>query len=172
MAIRITEYSYTTTTNAEFFELTNTGTTPIDLTGWSFDDNSRTTGTFSLSALGRIEAGESVIVTETTEAAFRANWNIPATVKVLGGSNQGLGRNDEINIYDATGTLVDRLTYNDEAIIGSPRTQNASGWTEVANLGTNDATKWKLSVVGDAQGSVAATSGDLDVMVRRQLPQR
>ena len=71
MTIRITEYSYTTTNNAEFFELTNTGTTPIDLTGWSFDDNTRTTGSFSLTALGILNAGASAIVTETAEATFR-----------------------------------------------------------------------------------------------------
>ncbi|WP_373544700.1 SdiA-regulated domain-containing protein [Chamaesiphon sp.] len=159
MAIRITEYSYTAA-NGEFFELTNTGTTPIDLTGWSFDDNTRTAGSFSLTGLGILNAGVSAIVAEAAEATFRTAWNIP-TVKVLGGSNQPLGRADEINIYDPSGALVDRLTYNDETIAGSPRTQNVSAWTEVANLGTNDTTKWKLSVVGDIQGSVTATGGDV-----------
>lgn len=171
MTIRITEYSYAAA-NGEFFELTNTGTTPIDLTGWSFDDNTRTAGSFSLTGLGILNAGVSTIVAEAAEATFRTAWNIP-TVKVLGGSNQPLGRADEINIYDPSGALVDRLTYNDETIAGSPRTQNVSAWTEVANLGTNDTTKWKLSVVGDIQGSVTATGGDIgnpDVMLRRQLP--
>ncbi|WP_310483721.1 SdiA-regulated domain-containing protein [Chamaesiphon sp. VAR_48_metabat_403] len=160
MTIRITEYSYTAA-NGEFFELTNTGTTPIDLTGWSFDDNTRTTGSFSLTGLGILNAGASAIVTETAEATFRTAWNIPAMVKVLGGSTQGLGRADEINIYDAGGVQIDRLTYNDETIAGSPRTQNVSAWTEPANLGTNDTTKWKLSVVGDPQGSVTAAGGDI-----------
>jgi len=161
MTIRITEYSYTAI-NGEFFELTNTGTTPIDPTGWSFDDNTRTTGSFSLTGLGVLTAGESAIVTETANVdTFRTAWNIPSTVKLLGGSSQGLGRSDEINIYDGGGVLVDRLTYNDETIAGSVRTQNVSAWTEIANLGTNDATKWKLSVGGDTQASVTATGGDV-----------
>jgi uncharacterized protein YjiK len=161
MAIAITEYSYTSA-NGEFFELTNTGTTAVDLTGWSFDDNTRTIGSFSLSTLGIVKAGESVIITETVDVnAFRAAWGIPATVKILSGSNQGLGRADEINIYDGGGVLIDRLTYNDEAIAGSVRTQNVSASTDLANLGKNDATKWKLAVVGDAQGSVLATGGDI-----------
>jgi uncharacterized repeat protein (TIGR01451 family) len=161
MTIAITEYSYTAA-NTEFFELTNTGSTPIDLTGWSFDDNTRTSGSFSLSALGVVNAGESVIVTEAADVnVFRTAWNIPTTVKIIGGSNQGLGRADEINIYDNNGLLVDRLTYDDQTIAGSVRTQNVSAWTGSANLGKNDAAKWQLSVVGDAQSSVRSAGNDI-----------
>jgi uncharacterized protein YjiK/aryl carrier-like protein len=165
MAIQITEYSYSSG-NGEFVEFTNTGTTAVDMTGYSFDDNSRISGSFSLSGFGTVKPGESVIITETVDvAAFRTAWGLPATVKVLGGSNvakvvggsdQTLQRADEINLYDASNVLVDRLTYDDATITGSPRTQNVSAYTDPANLGKNDASKWKLSTVGDIQGGKAA----------------
>jgi uncharacterized protein YjiK len=161
MAIQITEYSYSSA-NGEFVEFTNTGTTAVDMTGWSFDDNTPSAVPFSLSAFGVVKAGESVIVTETAEATFRTAWGIPATVKVIGGSTEGLGRADEINLYDNNKVLVDKLTYDDATIAGSVRTQNVSAWTDSANLGKNDAAKWKLSAVGDTQGSkTSVTGGDI-----------
>jgi len=159
--IQITEYMYQGA-NGEFVELTNVGTQPIDLTGWSFDDNSRTSGSFSLSAFGVVNPGESVIVTETVAAVFRTAWNLPATVKIIGGLNQNLGRNDEINIYDNTGALVDRLTYDDQTYSGTVRTQNKSAWTPSTNLDPFTInTSWVLSAVGDAQNSYTSTGGDI-----------
>ena len=38
-------------TAGEFIELMNIGNTPIDMTGWSFDDSSRTAGSFSIGPL-------------------------------------------------------------------------------------------------------------------------
>jgi uncharacterized protein YjiK/Ca2+-binding RTX toxin-like protein len=170
MAIQITEYSYSAV-NGEFVEFTNTGTTAVDMTGYSFDDNTRLAGSFSLSAFGTVNAGESVIITETVDVnAFRTAWGLASNVKVIGGSNlvqatgdgQALQRPDEINLYDNRGALVDRLTYDDATIAGSPRTQNISAYTDPANLGKNDTTKWKLSAVGDIQGSkTSATGGDI-----------
>ncbi|AFY32951.1 ExeM/NucH family extracellular endonuclease [Calothrix sp. PCC 7507] len=163
--IQITEYMYNPTTAAvsgEFVEFTNLGTSAVDFTGWSFDDNSRTPGSFSLSAFGIVQPGESVILTESDATAFRTAWNLPSTVKVIGGLNQNLGRADEINLYDASNNLVDRLTYDDQTFAGTIRTQGASGWTEIANL--NDTTidaDWKLSVVNDAQNSQTSTGGDI-----------
>lgn len=160
--IRITEYMYDSTSNGEFVELTNLGGTAVDMTGWGFDDSSQTpSSAFDLSAFGSVAPGESVIITDQAEATFRAAWGLGASVKILGGSGgvAGLGRSDEINIYDASDTLVDRLTYNDAGIPGSIRTQNRSGWPCAAGIGANDILKWFLSSVGDQQGSVAATTG-------------
>jgi len=110
--IRITELEYN---GSEFVELTNVGSAAQDFTGWSFDDDSRTTGTVSLSAFGSVAAGESVIIAESTDAAFRTEWGLAPTVKVIGSNAANLGRADEANIFDGTGTLVDRVTYNDQA---------------------------------------------------------
>ncbi len=125
--IRITEWEYN---GSEFVELTNVGTESHDLTGWSFSDSARTPGNVSLSGFGTVAAGESVILSEATAAAFRTEWSLPTTVKVVGGNTQNLGRSDEINIYDATSSLVDRLTYNDQGTgdVKGPRTDTASAW--------------------------------------------
>lgn len=164
--IRITEYMYSSNNAGamgpgEFVELTNVGSTAVNLTGWSFDDNSRAPGSFPLSSFGIVQPRESVIITDATAAEFRAFWSLPNSVKVLGGNNQNLARNDEINIYNGS-TLVDRLTYGDEThILGSIRTQFRSGWTTLENLGMNSIVDWVLSSVGDAQNSNTASTGDI-----------
>lgn len=166
--IRITEWEYNGTgssTAGEFFELMNIGNAPIDMTGWSYDDSSRTPGSFALSAFGVVQPKEIVILAEATEADFRTKWNLlPASTKVIGANTQNLGRADEINIYDSGNNLVDRLTYDDQTPVGMPsiRTNGISGNPiTLAALGANDKFQWKLSVVGDSYGSYMSTEGNL-----------
>ncbi len=158
--VKITEVEYN---GSEFVELTNVGTAAQDFTGWSFDDDSRTAGTVSLSGFGTVAAGESVILAESTADAFRAEWGIKSSVKVIGSNAANLGRADEVNIYDGTNTLVDRVTYNDQASVGDPargpRTDTASAWVSEANLGTNTFSTWTKSTVADAEGSWASVGG-------------
>jgi len=162
----LTEYMYDGNPG-EFIEFTNLSGEPIDMTGWMVDDSNLGTGPngpFHVSAFGIVQSGESVIVTEANADAFRAAWGLPSTVKVIGdlgkGNGNGLGRNDEINIYDANGGLVDRLTYGDQDFPGSIRTQNQSGWVLESAIGANDAYGWVLSLVGDAQASWSSTGND------------
>lgn len=159
--VRVTEWMYSGA-GGEFIEFTNLGTAAIDLSGWSYDDDSRTVGVFDLSAFGVLAAGESVIITEDSEADFRADWGLTASVKVLGGYTNNLGRNDEINLFDATGALADRLAYGDQNIPGSPRTQGRSGRPgSLAALGANTAGQWVLSSANDVEGSFASLKGDI-----------
>lgn len=163
--VRITEWMYSGT-SGEFLEFTNISSSPIDMTGWSFDDDHAVPGAFSLGGFGVLNPGESGVVTEATEAAFRAAWSLQPSVKIIGGlgavgvGGNNLSRNDEINLYDATGVLVDRLTFGDQAIPGSVRTQNASGQAELNDIGQNDVSAWVLSVVGDSFGSFASGAGE------------
>lgn len=157
----ITEWMYAGT-GAEFVEFTNTGAAPIDMTGWSYDDDSRIPGEFDLSGFGVVQPGESVIITETDSASFRTNWSLPGGVKILGPYTNDLGRNDEINLFDTNGVLVDRLTYGDQNLLGSIRTQYRSGNpATVASLGANDVYQWVLSAVGDAYGSWESSQNDV-----------
>jgi MYXO-CTERM domain-containing protein len=158
--IVITEWMYSGS-NEEFVELTNVGDAAIDLTGWSYDDNSQSPGEYLLSGAGVVNPGQSIIFTENTVSAFRAAWGLSDDVVILGEVTNNLGRNDEINIYDNNGVLVDRLTYGDEDFPGSIRTQNVSGWTTFANLGANNVGAWGFSSEGDLQGSYLSTGGDL-----------
>lgn len=149
-----------TSNGGEFIEFTNVGDAAINLSGWSFDDNSRAPGSVSLSAFGSVAVGQSVILSESAAALFRTAWGLASTVSVIGGNTNNLGRADEINVYDGSGTLIDRLTY-DDATIGGPRTQNVSGNILIANLGGNLANLALASFIGDVFGS--ATSTDVPV---------
>jgi len=161
--MRITEYMYTGI-DGEFVEFTNVSDSPVDMTGWSFSDERRIVNDFDLSAFGLVQPGESVILTESPAEAFRTAWGLSPTTAIIGelgvdtGSN--IGRSDEINLYNNTGTLVDRLTYSDEDFPGTPRTSLISAWVTSGGLGLNDPNQWALSVLGDDQSSWSSASGD------------
>lgn len=164
--MRITEWMYAGT-NGEFIEFTNVSGAPIDMTGWSMDDSNAVPGAFSLSAFGVVQPGESVLVTDSTEALFRSAWSLPAARKIIGSlgavgvGGNNLGRNDEIHLYNASGGLVDRLQYGDQTYAGSIRTQNISGQAPCHALAANDVYSWRLSGLGDAFGSLASAGNDL-----------
>jgi predicted extracellular nuclease len=162
--IRISEWMYAGT-SGEFIEVTNMSSAPIDMTGWSIDDNNSQPGAFDLSAFGTLQPGESAIVTEAVANTFRAAWSLGAGAKLIGElgvvSGNNLGRNDQINLYNAAGNLEDQLFYGDQTYEGSIRTQNASGQAPCPAIGQNDVASWLLSTVGDAFGSFTATSGDI-----------
>ncbi len=82
-------------------------------------------------------------------------------MKILGGYTNNLGRNDEINLYDAFGNLVDRLTFGDQTFQGSIRTLNKSGNIPFAKLGQNDVYGAVLSALNDGYGSFASSGGDI-----------
>ncbi|HEY5756070.1 MAG TPA: lamin tail domain-containing protein [Steroidobacter sp.] len=153
--VYITEWMYNGNgETGEYIEFTNLGNTAVDFSGWSFDDDSNNPGVVSLSAFGLVNPGESVILTEASAADFRSVWNLSSNVGVIGDNTTNLGRADQINIYNAAGQLVDRLTYGDSTIPGSIRAQNISGNPlSLDVLGTNNALGWIFASVGDVYGS-------------------
>ncbi len=166
--VKITEWMYNpVASSGEFIEITNLGTAPVSLAGWSFDDDSRLPATVPLDSLGTLAPGQSAIITESPDATFRTQWGLASDVKILAGNVTNLGRADEINIFsgpDAVANLVDRLTYSDQGTgtVKGPRTQGVAGIPiTAAALGANDASQWQLATVGDAEGSAASTVGDL-----------
>ncbi len=158
--IRITEYSTggQIVGKGEFVEFTNMGNSAIDMTGWSFDDSSATAGLFSLSGFGVVAAHESVVMTEVTVADFRTTWGLAASVKIVGGCNQNLSSTnaDGMNIYNASNTLVETLSY---AANTHPTTTSRNG--PLAQLGLNNDPAWVYSTVGDSYGSWTSTAGDI-----------
>lgn len=163
--MRITEWMYSGV-NGEFIEFTNVDDAPVDMTGWSFDDAAAIAGTFDLSAFGVVQPGESVILTDADATAFRTAWNLPASVKIIGSlgavgvGGNNLARNDEINLFNASDVLVDRLSYGDQTFIGTIRTQNASGQACRENIGQDDVTGWVRAAAGDAFGSFLSVGND------------
>jgi Lamin Tail Domain len=103
---------------ADWFEVTNTGSAAIDLTGWKMDDNSHSiANAIPLNGITSIGPGEAVIFIETADlptaaAAFRNLWfgaNAPRTPQIgsYSGSGVGLSSNgDEVTLFDGSGNLV------------------------------------------------------------------
>lgn len=163
----ITEWMYQggSPTGGEYIELTNVGHQPMDLAGWSFDDSARQPGAFDLSDFGVVQPGESVIISEDPAEDFRAAWGLDPQVRIIGRlgvkSGNNLGRNDEINLYNAQGKLIDRLTYGDQSYPGTPRTRWVSGNPQVSGaLGANDVFQWVAAAEGDFQQSWLNAFGD------------
>jgi hypothetical protein len=158
--IRITEFMYKGEGSpGEFVEFTNLGPTAVNMTGWSEDDSTRTPNKsgHSLSAFGLVQSGQSVIFTEADPTAFRAAWNLSSSVEVIGPySNDNLGNGDEINLYDAQGNLVDRLTYGSN--LRSDGVSAVPG--SAAVVGQNDISGWVLSQDG-VDGAYRALGGDV-----------
>lgn len=75
-------------------------------------------------------------------------------MKVVGNNAANLGRADEINLFDANGTLVDRLTCGDQSFAGTVRAHNRSGTPlSLADLAPHAVTTgWVLATAGDAFG--------------------
>ena len=159
-SVVISEWIYSGS-DGEFIEFTNTGPDAVDMTGWSFDDDSAVPGTVDLSAFGVVEAGESVILTEADAGDFATAWGLTG-VDIIGGLSANLGRNDTINLFDSASTLIDELTFGDEDYAGTPRTKDASCSIPASDYGfTLAQTTWVLSEVGDAYGSWTSAGGDI-----------
>jgi hypothetical protein len=110
------------TYNADWFELTNTGASAQDITGWKIDDNSHSfASALALRGATSIAAGQSIIFVEgladgstdaTIDGKFESFWfgpTVPAgfTIGNYGGAGVGLSQTaDEVNIYDAAGMQV------------------------------------------------------------------
>lgn len=162
--IVISEWMYNgagVSSTGEFVEFTNIGPAPIDMTGWSFDDDSQVAGTIPLDAFGVVQPGQSVILTDEPAATFAAIWNLSGVV-IIGGNSANLGRNDQINLFDASNALADVLSYGDQNYPGTPRTQLKSCNIPASDYGYAVAqTTWVLAAIGDAFGSWASTRGEV-----------
>ena len=145
-----------TLVGADWFEITNNGTTPLDITGWKVDDAkpSFTTG-IPLAGVTSIAAGESVIFIEAAAAdvasniaKFKSTWfdtNVPAGFQIGTYTGTGIGLStsgDEINLYDASGNVMANVVFG--ASTTNLSFNNAAGLnnttiTALSQVGVNDA---------------------------------
>jgi predicted extracellular nuclease len=159
--VAITEWMYD---GSEYIEFTNVTGAAIDLTGWSFDDDSRAPGTVSLSGVGTLLPGQSAILSEVSAAEFRTQWGLSADAKVIGGNSANLGRADEINLFNATNQLEDRLAYGDQTFAGTVRAQGRSGNPTsffMLDAPAANSTGWVLATTGDIYGSHLDSLGNI-----------
>jgi hypothetical protein len=103
------------TVNADWFEITNYGTTAINLGGFSWDDNTNVAGTSVFPAIN-VAPGEALVVwagTAANEAAFRTRWIMHPSTQVivssqLTGAFQNLSSSaDAVVLYDTSATAVE-----------------------------------------------------------------
>lgn len=155
--VRITEVAPWASSNApyaaDWFELTNLGTTSVDLSGWKMDDNSFGTGNaVALSGVASLLPGESAVFIETADPArpqaFISTWFgvlAPPGLKVgtYSGSGVGLGTGgDGVVVYNGSNVEQARVSFG-----ASPSSAPFATFDNTAGL-VNGATISLLSVAG------------------------
>lgn len=153
---------------ADWFELTNTGPTGVNISGWKMDDNSNAfSAAVSLLGVNTIAAGQSVVFLEAapaaaaaTNAAFTTFWfgaSAPAGLLIGNYSGSGVGLStaaDAVNIFDASGTLVTRVNFG--ANSGPFTFDNSAGINSVVGNPATDINTF--SAVGTHGAFMAANS--------------
>jgi len=105
-------------TDCDWWELTNTGPSSLDLTGYSWDDNHQRVGQNVFGSI-TIAAGESIIIRDTVAAPgdpWKDNWGLGVEVNVydpsyFSGSFSGLGSSDGVFLYNPTDALITFVEY-------------------------------------------------------------
>jgi hypothetical protein len=141
---------------ADWFEVTNNGTTTLDITGWKVDDSSNTfTAAVPLAGITTIAPGESVIFIEAAAADiatitnnFKSTWfgtNVPAGFQIGTYTGSGIGLStggDALNLFNTSGNIMANVVF------GTATTNlsfnNAVGLTNtsittLSQIGVNDA---------------------------------
>lgn len=151
--------------NADWFELTNNGTSAVSITGWKMDDNSNSfAASVALNGITTIAPGESVIFLETATPSsaiplFLSTWfgrATPAGLQVGSYTGSGIGLStggDAVNIYNAGGTLQANVSFGASPAGPFATFNNAAG--------LNNATITQLSVKG-VNGAFAAANNPLE----------
>ncbi|WP_231387362.1 ExeM/NucH family extracellular endonuclease, partial [Dolichospermum circinale] len=108
---------------ADWFEVTNIGTSAVDITGWKMDDNSNSSASsVSLNGVTSIAPGQSVIFLETatpdtTIPAFKTAWfgtNVPSNLTIGSYTGSGVGLSalgDAVNLFNANGTRITGVSF-------------------------------------------------------------
>lgn len=173
-AITITEVAPWASGNApyeaDWFELTNTGASAVDISGWKMDDGPGVFGSaVALRGVTSIAAGQSVVFIESNasgsndagvNAAFAAAWfsgNLPSGLVLgnYGGSGVGLSTDgDGVNIFDGAGALQASISFG-----SSPRAAPFASFDNAAGASGGIS---QLSAVG-VNGAFTALNGVAEI---------
>lgn len=105
---------------ADWFELTNTGTSAINISGWKVDDSSNAfSSALALNGITSISAGQSVIFIESAGGSaipsFISTWFGSGPAPLVGyysGAGIGLSTSgDAVNIFNASGVLQANVSF-------------------------------------------------------------
>lgn len=163
--VRITEVAPWSSGNsvvgADWFELTNLGSSAVDISGWKVDDNSNAfVSALALNGVSSIGAGQSVIFIEgstATASNFLSNWfgsssYAGVVVGTYSGSGIGFGTGgDAVNIFNTAGVLQARVDFGASDAATPYQTFDNS-------VGLNNVTLSTLSTAG-TNGAFVIASG-------------
>ncbi|MDB5438473.1 MAG: hypothetical protein JWM33_900, partial [Caulobacteraceae bacterium] len=171
--VRITEVAPWSSGNspvgADWFELTNTGSVAVDLTGWKMDDNSNSfANAVAMSGVPSLAAGQSAIFLEVGSgqtasglaASFVNTWfggHAPAGLLIGSYSGSGVGLStggDAVNVFNAAGAVQANVTF------GASPTGPYTTFDNTAAL--NNAAITTMSSVG-THGAFAAASDSAEI---------
>ncbi|HTJ00591.1 MAG TPA: lamin tail domain-containing protein [Dongiaceae bacterium] len=157
-----------TSGHADWFELSNLGSFPVNLYGYRIDDSHNSLAqTATVTNRTFIQPGESVVfVQNMTPQAFRDWWgtNLPASTQIISynGSGQGLsGTGDAVHVWNAAATTDADQVANASFLLSTdgvsfgfdPTVPNQTGFYGFAPDG--------LSVAGVNGAFAAAVGGDI-----------
>jgi uncharacterized protein YjiK len=163
---------------ADWFELTNEGTSSVTLTGWKMTDETHTIAQGgTLGGVTALASGESAVFVEKSSAiaAFGSAWfpdGIPAGVQIGAYEGPGLGQGgDEVNIFEPDetkvtgvkfGTATPKVSFDNTAGIGDATSTPSPTISTLSRIGVDGAFKDSASEIGSPGtamiGSVAVLS--------------
>jgi uncharacterized protein YjiK len=170
---------------ADWFEVTNTGSTAVNISGWQFDDSSNGTGKLALRGVTSIPAGKSAIFFEgvadsstdvSIKAAFSTAWFGSATPPTgflmgsYGGSGAGLSSGgDAVNIFDSAGNRVAGISFGSSSASASATFDNQAGQGSISLplpavstlsvIGTNGGFRSANNLETGSPGNIVNNSG-------------
>ena len=97
----------------EFLELFNTGTTDIDLTGYTLDDENSVAEGETLVLSGVLPAGEYAVIGKVGFDTF-ARWGVQPFAEMEFGLSGG---GEPLTLSDAAGDVIDFVEYDDLSLI-------------------------------------------------------
>jgi hypothetical protein len=141
-------------TNGDWWELTYDGSSTVDLTGYSWDDNHERVGQNVFGSV-TIDPGESIIILDEDSDvvnAWKLDWSLGSEAGVYGQDYfsfnfSSLGSSDGVFLYNPGGSLVTSVTY-------------PSRTTGFSNEWDTDGIFLGLSVIGE-NGAYQSTPGDV-----------
>ncbi|WP_197203657.1 lamin tail domain-containing protein [Crateriforma conspicua] len=103
----------------EWLEIVNTGSSPVDLSGWYFADEDASWGSFPTGTI--LPPNQAAVVYDnrfTSDSVFRSAWNIPSDAIVSGVqwgslSNSPSSSNEVLRLFDAGAFEIDYVNYDD-----------------------------------------------------------
>ena len=156
---------------ADWWEVTNYGSSAVDITGWTVDDNFMSGSSIALNGITSINAGESVAFLETTTldsgtvatliSSFRTFWGGSAASAQIGyyaGSGIGLSSNgDGLVMFSGTTETTPRVS------VGAATTGASfyDGYDAAGDPTTSPNTNAIVSTVGTLDGQSTFASATI-----------